>query len=247
MKMKIFGKTDVGVVRDNNQDTFRIVTENGLSLCIVCDGMGGAAGGSTASNTACDAFVKKVFDSMAEKTSDSNLSDILINAVKYANNCVYTLAKEKKELSGMGTTLCAVVTDGKKMWAVSVGDSRIYMYEQNEIHQISHDHSYVQALIDCGAITKEEGRFHPQKNIITRAVGTSSDVDCDSYTLEQMPDGILICSDGLTNYVNEDELKEVFGQCADNTELIAATLIDKANAAGGGDNITVLVMLSNKQ
>ena len=244
--MRIFGKTDTGVVRDNNQDSFRSFNINGLSLCVVCDGMGGAAGGSTASNTACDAFSDKVFEGIAENNDINDYTDILVNAVNHANSTVFSLAEKNKELSGMGTTLCAVLTDGNKLWAVSVGDSRIYMYEKNELIQISHDHSYVQALIDCGAITKEESRFHPQKNIITRAVGTSLAVDCDSYVLSSVPEGILICSDGLTNYVTEAELKETFGQYSNNTELFADTLINKANAAGGGDNITVVIMMSDR-
>lgn len=243
--MKIYGQTDKGIVRDNNQDSFRIETKGGLTLGIVCDGMGGAAGGSTASNTACDAFIQKVFADISTNSNQVLIPDILERAVKYANDIVYTLSREKAELTGMGTTLCAILTDGKKMWAVSVGDSRIYMFNKGEMTQLSHDHSYVQALIDCGAITKEEGRTHPQKNIITRAVGTSPDIDCDNYMLDEIPDGILLCSDGLTNYVTDSELKNVFCQYSDNEELFVSTLVAMANSEGGGDNITVLVMLSD--
>ena len=110
----------------------------------------------------------------------------------------------------MGTTLCALLTDGEKTWGVSVGDSRIYMLKNNSLIQMSHDHSYVQILVDSGAITKEESRTHPQKNIITRAVGTNSEVECDSYVTDAGADGYLICSDGLTNYVTDDEIKKVF-------------------------------------
>ena len=244
--MIIFGKTDTGVVRDNNQDSFRTVTKNGLSLCVVCDGMGGAAGGSTASNTACDAFVEKAFELIEENTENTEYADILTRAVKYANHKVYSLAKSDKELSGMGTTLCAILADGKKIYAVSVGDSRIYMFDGGEVFQISHDHSYVQVLVDSGAITKEEGRTHPNKNIITRAIGTNEDVECDSYLMNFDADGFLLCSDGLTNYVTENLLKEFFYTHSGDPSLLADSLINYANNAGGSDNITVLLLISDK-
>lgn len=245
--MKIYGQTDKGMVRDNNQDSFRIVSKDelGLHLCIVCDGMGGAAGGSTASSTACDAFTEIVFEKIEKDTHIDDYIKILTDAVAYANEKVYSLAKANKELSGMGTTLCAILTDGKKAWAVSVGDSRIYLFNGSEAHQISHDHSYVQILIDCGAITKEESRSHPQKNIITRAVGTSDSVECDFYTLNDIGNGFIICSDGLTNYVSDEELKETFTKLSCNPEILTGALIDKANTAGGGDNITVLAIVSD--
>ena len=241
--MKIYGKTDTGVVRDNNQDSFKIITKYNLSLCIVCDGMGGAAGGSTASNTACEAFAEYVFERIPE--GPESFSEILEAAVSYANHKVYTLSKERRDLAGMGTTLCAILTDNKKIWGVSVGDSRIYMLKSNQLIQISHDHSYVQVLVDSGAITKEEGRTHPKKNIITRAVGTSSSVECDSYVTETLADAYLICSDGLTGFVTDEEIRSVFGEYPENPEKIADTLVDMANTAGGGDNITVLIMISD--
>lgn len=243
--MRIYGITDVGIIRDNNQDNFRIVSDNGLSLCVVCDGMGGAAGGFTASNTACDAFVSKVFDGIHCASSPDDYSEIMVEALKHANNTVFTLARTNKELSGMGTTLCAVLTDGSRAWTVSVGDSRIYMFKDGEAIQISHDHSYVQVLIDCGAITKEESRTHPRKNIITRAVGTNENVECDSMTLDPLPDGFLICSDGLSNYVTENDLKSVFSEHSQDEKLLADTLINMANAAGGSDNITAIVIISD--
>ncbi len=244
--MIIFGKTDTGVVRSNNQDSFRTVTKDGFSLCVVCDGMGGAAGGSTASNTACDAFVEKVFELIEENTKNTEYIDILIEAVKFANSKVYSLAKSDRELFGMGTTLCAILTDGKKVYAVSVGDSRIYMFKGGEAVQISHDHSYVQVLIDCGAITKEESRTHPNKNIITRAIGTNEEVECDSYFVNFDADGFLLCTDGLTNYVTETDLKEFFNTHSGDASHLADTLINHANNAGGSDNITVLLLISDK-
>lgn len=244
--MITFGKTDTGVVRSNNQDSFRIVTKDSFSLCVVCDGMGGAAGGSTASNTACDAFVEKVFELIDKNTQQAEYTDILVSAVNYANQTVYNLAKSDKELSGMGTTLCAILTDGKKLYAVSVGDSRIYMFSGGEVIQITHDHSYVQGLIDCGAITKEEGRTHPNKNIITRAIGTNKEVECDSYMMSFDADGFLLCTDGLTNYAAENDLKNYFDTHSKDPQALADALINHANSAGGSDNITVLLLISDK-
>ena len=243
--MKIYGKTDTGVVRDNNQDSFKITINSNYSLCVVCDGMGGAAGGSTASSTACETFTKYVIDHIEAGIQKDSFSDLLTDAVNHANSEVYTLANENRDLTGMGTTLCALLSCGKNIWGVSIGDSRIYMLKDDALIQISHDHSYVQVLVDNGAITKEESRTHPQKNIITRAVGTNTEVECDSYVTEALADGYLICSDGLTNYVTDDEIKGVFHEHSNDPEKMANTLIDMANSAGGGDNITVLVMVSD--
>lgn len=245
--MRIFGQTDTGKVRDNNQDSFRIVNINdNLKLGVVCDGMGGAAGGSTASNTACDEFIKTVREFLKEHSKEDEYEAALRSGIEAANDKVYTMSQNTKDLEGMGTTLCAVLTDGKKLWAVSVGDSRIYMFSGNKVTQISHDHSYVQILIDSGAITKEESLTHPNKNIITQAVGTQSSVEYDTYVMDFDMDGLLLCSDGLSNYINENELNEIFRLYCQNEETLAGHLISRANDAGGGDNITALIIISEK-
>ncbi len=242
--MKYYGKTDVGLVRDNNQDYFLIekidTCEREYTLTVVCDGMGGANGGNIASRTACETFVAEVKKVLCDAENRAQVEILMESAAQKANSAVYELALYDKTLQGMGTTLCAVLTDSKALYAISVGDSRFYIFAGGKIHQISHDHSYVQTLIDSGAITKEESKTHPNKNIITRAVGTEKTVECDLFLLDitAMPfEGFLLCSDGLTNFVSDSELNALFLQYTTVDEFVEAG-IQKAKEAGGGDNIT---------
>lgn len=243
--MIYYGQTDTGRVRQTNQDHFSITSVQGEEtvLFVVCDGMGGAAGGSTASRTACITFEDHVKNYIEKnvKQKENDYERIMREALSEANEKVYKTAEQNPELAGMGTTLCAVLTNGKKVWALSVGDSRIYMFSHGEIAQISHDHSYVQALVDSGAITPDESRTHPNKNIITRAVGTAETVECDFFLMDFSMDALLICSDGLTNYVSDSELNEKFLQHT-NIESLTLDYIQSANNAGGGDNITAVVI-----
>lgn len=245
--MKIFGDTCVGRVRENNQDSYRIVRiTDAQFLCVVCDGMGGAAGGSTASALACETAVDAVKAGINAGCDAGEYEALLGSAVEKANSAVYEKSRKNKELEGMGTTLCAVLTDGKRISAVSVGDSRIYMFDKGKCIQLSHDHSYVQTLVDSGAITKEEAMSHPNKNIITHAVGTTDTIEWDTFSMDFTADAVLVCSDGLTNYVKDDELNEMFLQYNKTEELVRA-YIQRANDAGGGDNITALVVNRNEE
>lgn len=244
--MRIYAKTDIGRVRSSNQDYLREVRINEYTLCIVCDGMGGAAGGSTASSEASSAFASYVESKLLSGEKSENFEEVMRSAVDVANKHVYRMATESRELTGMGTTICALLTDGKTVWAVSVGDSRIYAFSDGKTVRISHDHSYVQALIDSGAITEKEALTHPNKNIITRAVGTGENVECDSYVMDFAVDAFLLCTDGLTNYVSDDELNRVFCQYLNDGEGLVDTLTESANSAGGGDNITVMAIISDK-
>ena len=244
--MRISGQTDQGRVRTENQDSFGKYIFGEYTLCVVCDGMGGAAGGKTASSMACSEFMKSVAEKLEKIDSKDECERVLQEGVMAANGAVYSKAQSDKELSGMGTTLCAILTDEKKVWAVSVGDSRIYMFKELKAHQISHDHSYVQALVDSGTITKEESRSHPNKNIITRAIGTAPEIYCDSFVMEFDADGFLLCSDGLSNYFTEDELYCFFSQYSKDENALAGALIQQANLAGGADNITALVIINDK-
>ena len=240
--MRCFGLTDVGCVRESNQDFFRIEAKQQnqtvYTLLTVCDGMGGAKGGETASSLACNTFTEYVLERL--EASDKNA--LLTEAVQKANAAVFSHASKNKELAGMGTTLCAVLTDGENVYAVSIGDSRIYLFTNGSIVQLSHDHSYVQVLVDSGAITKDESRMHPNKNIITRAVGTRSSVECDSFRLLlSNVEGMLLCSDGLTNFVSDEECLAAFSRSAD-PEIIVSSLVESAKATGGGDNITAVLL-----
>lgn len=249
--MNYFGKTDIGRKRKANQDNFCIceISENVL-LCAVFDGMGGHAGGETASSIACEKFSTVVRDTLAPKLnaesaeldlSETQIFNVLTKAKDVANTAVYEAAQDNSELSGMGTTLAAVLINKTKAYALNVGDSRIYRADSESIAQISRDHSYVQYLIDLGEITEEEAKTNVNKSIITRAVGTEECVEADTYQFDCDNVSILICSDGLSNHV---ESEEMFGVLSDGktAEEGVNTLIDLANEGGGTDNITAILV-----
>lgn len=237
-----FGKTDVGQKRENNQDCFAAkLLSNGDLLCVVCDGMGGAAGGSMASSLASVAFFEYI-DANIDNTEKNDICTLLNDALASANKCVYEKASSEKELAGMGTTLCAVLVHEGTLFCVSVGDSRIYLVKDNELSRLSHDHSFVQTLVDSGQLSEEEARIHPNRNIITRAVGTEKSVDGDVFVLDEAcADKVLVCSDGLCGYVEDEDTKEIL-KVSESCESAVNALVDKANLAGGFDNITVVVM-----
>lgn len=249
--MIYFGKTDIGKLRKGNQDSFGIyeIAENALLLA-VCDGMGGAAGGGEASRIALEAFsgeIKAVFESrISENKLDASGIDIKLtlgNAVGCANSAVYNTAKENPELSGMGTTLVALLIVDGALYSVNVGDSRMYKISGDEIAQITRDHSYVQYLIDMGKMTPEEAKNSTNRNIITRAIGTEESIEADIASVES-GDGdtyFLLCSDGLTNMVPDTEIaKAVLGEGTPEEKVLS--LISAANENGGSDNITVVLL-----
>ena len=246
-----FGKTDIGRKRKVNQDNFCIceISENVL-LCAVFDGMGGHAAGDMASGIACDRFLTTVRDTLTAKLSeqstllelsDTQIFNVLAKAKDIANTAVYEAAHEDPSLAGMGTTLAAVLINGNDAYAMNVGDSRIYRADETGITQISRDHSYVQYLIDIGEITEEEAKTNVNKSIITRAVGTEESVEADTYTFTCDGAGILLCSDGLSNHVDNDELYCIISDCKDTEECVGA-LVDSANDHGGTDNITAILV-----
>ena len=211
------GKTDVGLVRSENQDTFgyeeiklKCIGETAL-LAAVCDGMGGAAGGKFASQSACDSFVKYVarqieaFDEDLSNPSNIPFEKILRDGVKVANKAILASAVQSEEYKGMGTTLVAVLCAGDKLYGVNIGDSRAYAVRDGKLSQLSHDHSYVQTLVDTGEITEIQAMHHPEKNIILKAVGVSANADPDIFTCDT-PDVVLLCSDGLSNMVTSEEI-----------------------------------------
>lgn len=237
-----FGMTDIGLKRQTNQDSFYAgyITPDVL-LCAVCDGMGGANGGSVASRLAVDEFYGSIKQSL-EKNPDADALAVMSHAVNKANMAVYEKSLSDKELSGMGTTLVSALFDGQKVYFASVGDSRIYVIKQNVLYQLSHDHSYVQTLVDSGQITESEARVHPNRNIITKAVGINGELECDLFVMDkENMDGVLLCSDGLCGYVEEQSLNEVLKTCSDPGELVVK-YVDMALDEGGADNITAVAV-----
>lgn len=244
--MFFYGLTDVGKMRDNNQDNFRICEMmNGAVLAVVCDGMGGAAGGNTASSLAVDTFCSIILQN--EKllfTPDGDLKEntvknALLTAVNKANTAVYQKSVMDSSLSGMGTTLVACFAYKERIIGINVGDSRMYAVYKDNVKRISKDHSYVQLLVDAGKITEEQAQNHPEKNIIMRAVGVDDSIKADVFMLDADMDVVLLCSDGLSNYLQDEEIPSFFKKDA---ESDVKGLIDHANACGGNDNITAAVI-----
>ena len=243
--MQCWALTDPGCIRPQNQDTYQIeqLDRNSL-LCVVCDGMGGAKSGNVASSLAVDVFVQEVKQSWKSDQSQEFVDQLLKNAVKLANFTVYDQAKQFAEFSGMGTTLVAVLIHGKMATFVNVGDSRGYCVDRDGIHQVTVDHSLVQLMVSRGELSPEKARFYPGKNLITRAIGTESLVNCDIFHRKlQKGDWLLLCSDGLSNLMDEQEILFEIVHGADKDHC-CQRLLDIACKRGAPDNVTsVLVQL----
>jgi len=240
--MKIYGMTDKGLARKNNQDTFLITNVKNVSLSFVCDGMGGPGGGEIASELAKESFLSKF--SMLYDPSDSinTLKTKITSILNEINKEILHKSFENEELTGMGTTFVGLITDGDRALVINIGDSRAYLIKNDTITQITKDHSMVQQLYDEGKIDKMSMKNHPQKNIITRALGAYEYIEPDFYELKlKKGDSILLCSDGLSNTVDEKEIlfEVTTGSSVENT---IKQLIEIANKRGGLDNITAVLL-----
>lgn len=244
--MRASGYTDVGRVREVNQDNFAAIDL--LGLYIVADGMGGHAAGEKASlsavTTGIEVFSAYDFESQKLSGSDVNLSieEVIKIALKEANNRIIQASISSIHLQGMGTTEVIAVYHQNKVYFGNVGDSRGYLIKPEKITQLTRDHSVVQDLKDQGLITEEEAKVHPYRNVITRCLGMQAEVEVDTFNLElDLGDKILMCTDGLTNLVSNDEIRE-FVTSSDDLESICKKLVDTANERGGHDNITVVLI-----
>ena len=239
--MKLYGMTDIGKKRKENQDCFGYKELCGMTLLTVCDGMGGARGGSVASKLALDTFLSICERELSDGLDDRQIRNILSVAVAQANLSVFNKAAENSDLSGMGTTLVSALITNNSIFIINVGDSRAYTLVGNDFQQASHDHSYVQLLLDLGTITLEEAESHPDKNVITKSVGVCESVTPDIDILESdRPSYIVLCSDGLTGMVKKANIEKVIVSEGDAKQK-AKELIALANENGGDDNITVIV------
>lgn len=237
--MRSSGKTDTGNKRNNNQDSI-FFSDQPIgplpNLYIVADGMGGHKAGDRASKMAIDITVDFVKNSTLE-----NPIAVLKRAMIYANNEIYKAASKNPELTGMGTTMVVAVAQEGKLYVANVGDSRLYVVN-SDIKQITMDHSLVEELIRKGELERKRGRNHPEKNIITKAMGSKEEVIPDFFEIDiNSEDKYLLCSDGLSNMVEDDEIRDIV---VDNYKLedIAQALVDRANYYGGSDNISVVVI-----
>jgi len=243
--MQYWGLSDPGCVRSQNQDTFLMESLNKNSLlCVICDGMGGAKSGNVASQLAADVFTQEVKRSFKADMDQEALDRMLQSAVKLANFTVYDQARQFEEFSGMGTTLVCVLVNGKNATFINVGDSRGYHIDRDGVTQITVDHSLVQLMVDRKELTPEQAKTYPGKNLITRAIGTEPQLNCDIFHKKlERGDCLLLCSDGLSNLIDEQEiLFEVVhgvdkGKCCQR-------LLDIVKKRGAPDNVTsVLVVI----
>lgn len=239
--MKLAGKTDIGNRRGENQDNYRAVRLTDDTVwAAVCDGMGGAAAGKLASQIAIDR-VEDCLSRALPKLAQGQERLLLVKTAMAANHSVYEESRTEQAKHGMGTTLvCVLVRDGTAH-IVHVGDSRAYLYRDGSLRQITRDHSMVEQLVESGQLTPEQAQQHPQKNLITRALGVEPEVEPD-YTPVEVRNGdiLLLCSDGLSGSLTADQMTEIVGH----TPFFAAPrkLIEKALKEDGHDNITALLI-----
>jgi len=242
--MQYWGLTDPGCVRTQNQDAYQMeqLDKNTL-LCVVCDGMGGAKSGNVASSLAVDVFVQEVRRTWVPGMDREMVEQMLRGAVKLANFTVYDQAQNIEEFSGMGTTLVAMMLQGKEAVFVNVGDSRAYGFGRNGLRRITTDHSLVQMMVARGDLTPEQARVYPGKNYITRAIGTEAVVECDVFHVDlERGDCLLLCTDGLSNLLDDQEIlfEVVHGV---NKQQCCQRLLDIAKNRGAPDNVTCVMVL----
>ena len=241
--MKVFAKTDVGKAREMNQDYYSIPSsENDLQLYILADGMGGYNGGEIASKLAAETTKNYIQNNFGKiEHNKESILKLVKDAMEYANIVVYEESKKDENLQGMGTTLDVCFIYNNKIYIGHVGDSRIYLVKKDIARKITKDHSYVQQLVEDKKITRKEAEHHPKKNMLLKALGCTSYVEPDirARNLEK-DDVLLMCSDGLTNMVEESKIYEVVRE---NKEKAPEILINLANNAGGYDNITVITII----
>ena len=242
--MQYWGLTDPGCVRSQNQDAYQMEQlDRGTVLCVVCDGMGGAKSGNVASSLALDVFVQEVCRTWKSGMDTEKIDQMLEAAVKLANFTVYDQAQQFEEFRGMGTTLVAAVIQNKTVTVINVGDSRAYCVSRDGIRQLTVDHSLVQMMVQRGELTPEQAKTYPGKNFITRAIGTESVVEGDLYHLDvERGDSILLCSDGLSNIVDDQEIlfEVVHGV---NKQYCCQHLLDIAKNRGAPDNVTCVMAI----
>lgn len=240
--MKSYSITDMGVKRRTNQDyVFATDTPVGKlpNLYIVADGMGGHKAGDFASKFTVNAFIEKVSSS-----KEDNPISIIDEAVTAANLALIEKASENVEMNGMGTTLVVATVINDYIYIANVGDSRLYLVS-DEIRQITRDHSLVAEMVNMGELDKKSARTHEKKNIITRAVGADMELVADYFEIEYSDgDTILMCSDGLTNMVEDEDIKDIINQDKPLSQ-IAQELVDEANKNGGKDNIGIVLAMPN--
>lgn len=241
--MKFAAKTDKGMVRETNEDSCNIISGYpGIPVMfIIADGMGGHNSGEVASKTAVDHISNIVIQNPDYFSVNTDIPIAVSNLIKEANQLVYDKSMEHPGNNGMGTTLIVAVVIGRTMYIGHVGDSRLYLIRSRKLVQITSDHSYIEEMVRNGSLTREEADNHPRKNIITRALGCSNDLQIDMYVCEIVErDSFLLCTDGLTNMLSDEEITRIV--LRHSPVEACDELVKAANSKGGDDNITVIVI-----
>lgn len=240
IRLKYGIKTDIGLKRQLNEDNCNVlVGYPGIPDCfIIADGMGGHKCGEVASKQAVDSVCNYLLKSDWE---NKDISGLLKEIITNVNDELYQFSMQDESTQGMGTTLIVTVIKDNKLFIGHVGDSRVYLIRENTIEKLTWDHSFIEELVKNGSITKDEAINHPKKNMITRAVGYEYNLQVDTYEIDVLEsDRILLCTDGLTNMLTEDEIVQIITKIED-PQLACDTLIQNANNKGGEDNITVII------
>ncbi len=238
--MKYGIKTDLGLKRQLNEDYCSVlIGYPGVpDSFVIADGMGGHKSGEVASKQAVDSVCKHL---LKANWGTDDVSELLKHIITRVNDELYKLSLIDEATQGMGTTLIVAVLRNKKLFIGHVGDSRVYLIRNNKIEKLTWDHSYIEELVKNGSITKDEAVNHPQRNVITRAVGYEPDIQVDTYEIDVCEnDQILLCTDGLTNMLAENKILEIITK-EENPQVACDTLIENANNKGGEDNITVII------
>ena len=240
--MTIYSKTDTGKVRKSNQDAVSSGVFEGGAWGVVCDGMGGANGGDIASSKAVSIIGEVLSSGLHSGMTGNEIRQLVEQAVSRANREIYEQARQDISLAGMGTTVVCAVVVGDALYVSHAGDSRAYILNGSRINLLTRDHSMVQELVNLGRLTEEEARSHPRKNVITRALGVYNEIPVDhtECTLD-VGDMVLLCSDGLSNCVEDERLLSMAQDIQHDLSLCEA-YIDAANTNGGQDNITALII-----
>lgn len=253
IRLQSSARTSTGQVRENNEDNIYLWSSEDIALAVVADGMGGAAAGEEASRLAVEAIESGLnpeetsHDLIAEMT-DEFLASKMAEAIRSGNMNIVQRAASDPELRGMGTTVTLALVRGVQATIAHVGDSRAYLVDSHNerIIQVTDDHSFVEALVAAGHLTQEQAEEHPMRNVLYRALGQGEDIDIDVYEVRlRANDRLVLCSDGLTRHVKAQEIAEVV-LINRAPEIASQTLIDLANARGGEDNVSVIIILVEK-
>lgn len=245
--MRAWGMTDTGLKRHENQDTYAFETTPDTVIAIVCDGMGGVTGGQVASSLAVKTFMEQLHEQAHVDMTVEQVRSMQTRCISKANTAVYECAQENMEYYGMGTTLVSAVISPDMAVVCNVGDSRAYHIGAKGIRRVTRDHSVVEEMVESGELTPEEARVHPNRNLITRALGPGRHITCDSFTVPmEEGDMLLLCSDGLIVTAEDEELYAILSAEADGGRALER-LLELSKSRGAPDNVTAVLVRNEEE